>query len=48
MGKTSLILGGNGALGRACVQSFKSSGWNVVSMDIAPNSAADKNVIVNP
>ena len=48
MTKTSLILGGNGALGRAVVKSFKESGWKVLSMDITSNTAADNNVIVDP
>ena len=37
LSKTSLILGGNGALGRAMVNSFKTGGWKVVSLDLTEN-----------
>jgi len=48
MGKTSLILGGNGALGRALVKSMKQGGWNVVNLDLSSNSEANSNIILNP
>mgnify|MGYP003333828268 CR=1 FL=1 len=34
LSKTSLILGGNGALGKAMVSAFKNGGWNVVNLDL--------------
>ena len=46
--RTSLILGGNGALGRAMVSSFKTGGWKVVSLDLTENSDANSNVLVKP
>lgn len=48
MVKTSLVLGGNGALGRALVKTMKQGGWNVVSLDLASNTEANKNIILNP
>ena len=48
MVKTSLILGGNGALGRALVKTMKQGGWNVVSLDLSTNAEADTNIIYNP
>ena len=46
MVRTSLILGGNGALGKAMVSSFKQGGWRVVSMDFKKNTDACENIIV--
>jgi NAD(P)-dependent dehydrogenase (short-subunit alcohol dehydrogenase family) len=48
MVKTSLVLGGNGALGRALVKSMKQGGWNVVSLDLIANAEANHNIIFNP
>lgn len=48
MVKTSLILGGNGALGRSLVRAMKQGGWNVVSIDLQSNNEADSNIIFNP
>jgi nucleoside-diphosphate-sugar epimerase len=45
---TSLVIGGNGALGRAVVSSLKKVGQKVLSLDITHNSAADMNVLINP
>ena len=45
--KSSLILGGNGALGRAMVNQFKKAGSRVVSLDISANSEADVNLHVD-
>jgi NAD(P)-dependent dehydrogenase (short-subunit alcohol dehydrogenase family) len=45
--KAGLILGGNGALGRAMVSTFKKRGWKVVSLDFGANTEADTNVIVD-
>lgn len=45
--KSTLILGGNGALGRAVVSSFKSSGWRVASMDLVDNKEADLSIQVS-
>jgi len=45
--KAGLILGGNGALGKAMVSTFKKGGWKVVSLDIGANSEADVNVLVD-
>jgi len=46
--KTSLIVGGNGALGRAVCQAFKNKGWTVASIDLQSNDLADMNILVNP
>ena len=48
MTKTSLVLGGNGALGKAMVSTFRNHGWKVLSMDIHHNAEASENVIVDP
>ena len=45
--KKGLILGGNGALGQAMVDSFRTGGWRVTSLDVVKNAAANHNVIVN-
>ena len=48
MVKTTLVLGGNGALGRAIVKVMKQGGWNVVCLDQAANTEANANIILNP
>ena len=46
--KRALIMGGNGNLGRAFVNSFKQrSSWKVLSIDFASNSEADQNLILS-
>ena len=47
LSRSSLILGGNGALGKAMVSAFRSGGWSVVSMDLKENQEANANIIVN-
>ena len=47
-GKSSLILGGNGALGKSMVKSFKAKGWKVASLDLHANTEADQNIIIDP
>lgn len=47
MNKTSLILGGNGALGKAMVTQFKKAGWRVASMDLMQNQEADLSILVD-
>mmetsp|Transcript_27510 Transcript_27510/g.49558 ORF Transcript_27510/g.49558 Transcript_27510/m.49558 type:complete len:229 (-) Transcript_27510:848-1534(-) len=42
-----LVVGGNGALGRAVVTSFSSS-WEVTSVDFAANDTAQKNIVLSP
>ena len=32
--RSSLIVGGNGSLGKAMVNNFRNGGWRTVSMDI--------------
>jgi len=44
----SLILGGNGALGKAMVNTFKNKGWQVASLDLNANTEADHNILVDP
>lgn len=39
-----LIIGGNGALGRSVVSTFKAS-WEVTSVDFSANPEADKSVV---
>lgn len=38
-----IVIGGSGALGRALVQSFRAN-WEVTSVDISPNSDAQRNI----
>ena len=45
--KSSLILGGDGSLGRAMVSTFKARGWRTVSLDVNANAQACENVIVS-
>ena len=47
LSRSSLILGGNGALGKAMVSAFRSGGWSVVNMDLRENQEANANIIVN-
>jgi len=47
MGKKALIMGGNGALGRAMVTAFKNNSWKVLSVDLNENKEADTNLIIN-
>ncbi|KAJ8687032.1 hypothetical protein QAD02_022826 [Eretmocerus hayati] len=42
-----LVYGGKGALGSACVNTFKSKNWWVGSIDMKQNEAADANIVVN-
>ena len=44
--RKSLILGGNGALGKAMVGAFRAGGWTTVSLDVAENADACANVLV--
>ena len=48
MSKTSLIIGGSGALGKSMVKAFANQGWKTVNLDINSNSEADGNVALNP
>ncbi|KAM8732275.1 quinoid dihydropteridine reductase a isoform 2-T2 [Acanthopagrus schlegelii] len=41
-----IVYGGRGALGSKCVQHFKTKGWWVACIDMAPNEEANENVIV--
>uniref|UniRef100_A0A7S3FUQ0 Dihydropteridine reductase n=1 Tax=Strombidium rassoulzadegani TaxID=1082188 RepID=A0A7S3FUQ0_9SPIT len=44
--KRALIVGGNGALGKAMVNSFKQKQWGVLSIDLTSNKQADANLIL--
>jgi len=44
-GKSVLVVGGSGALGRACVDTFKDADWSVISADVVANDNADANVL---
>lgn len=46
MGKTSLIVGGSGQLGKHVVTAFKNKGWKLLSLDLKENSEADRNVLL--
>lgn len=46
--KKALVVGGNGALGKAVVRRFKQDGWKIHSIDLVANERADKNIIVDP
>lgn len=41
-----LVVGGSGALGRACVTAFKAADWTVVSADRVEDKEADHAVVV--
>ena len=45
--KTSLIIGGDGALGRAMVNVFRQGGWSVVNVAPNHNNEASANVLVD-
>ena len=45
--KTSLIIGGSGALGRAMVSSFRSGGWSVCNVEFSANDEANQNILIN-
>ena len=47
MVKKALIMGGNGALGKAMVNAFKNKSWRVLSIDLKENPEADGNLLVN-
>ena len=40
---SALVVGGAGALGRACVEKFKEQGWHSISVDLQVNDNADEN-----
>ena len=42
-----VVYGGKGGLGVAVVDTFRASGYKVISVDIVENSAADYNVLVS-
>ncbi len=48
MGKTGLIIGGAGSLGKGMVSHFTKKGWKILSMDINANTEATKNVLISP
>ncbi len=48
VGKTLLVYGGSGALGRAIVNRFGQSGWRVHSVDVTDNPKATINTRVVP
>jgi NAD(P)-dependent dehydrogenase (short-subunit alcohol dehydrogenase family) len=43
----SLVIGGNGALGRSVTRMFKQTGWKVISMDVDVCKYSDSNIIVD-
>ncbi len=45
--KRVLIVGGNGALGKAMVNSFKKNNWSICSLDFSDNTNAHKNIILD-
>lgn len=47
-GKTSLVVGGSGQLGRYVVSAFKRKGWRLISVDLRENGEADGNVVLSP
>ena len=47
MRKTALIMGGNGALGKAMVNTFKAKNWKILSVDLHKNDEADENLLIH-
>jgi len=45
--RSVLVNGGDGALGRAVVTSFKNRGWNTTSVDFKKNLEADINMVLD-
>jgi NAD(P)-dependent dehydrogenase (short-subunit alcohol dehydrogenase family) len=45
-GKSSLIIGGAGQLGKLVVATFKNKGWRVLSADVRNNEDAEQNLIL--
>ena len=45
--KNVLIMGGNGALGRAIVSAYRASNWKVLSLDLSKNNEASENLIIS-
>ena len=45
--KKAMIVGGNGSLGKAVVNSFKRRNWGVLSLDIIENHDADANIQIS-
>eukprot|EP01012_Entosiphon_sulcatum_P015508 TRINITY_DN20463_c0_g1_i1.p2 TRINITY_DN20463_c0_g1~~TRINITY_DN20463_c0_g1_i1.p2 ORF type:complete len:237 (-),score=34.86 TRINITY_DN20463_c0_g1_i1:11-721(-) len=48
MAKHVLILGGNGALGKAVVDSFARHKWNTLSLDLTANERASRSFLLRP
>ena len=46
-GKTSLIVGGSGQLGKHVVNSFKNKSWKLMSIDLKENTQADGNLVLS-
>ena len=47
MNKAALVMGGNGTLGKAIVNTLKKNSWRVLSVDYAANDKADANHTLN-
>ena len=45
--KRVFVVGGNGALGKAMVNSFKKNNWSICSLDFSDNTNAHKNIILD-
>lgn len=45
--KLGLIVGGSGALGKSVVTVFKRNGWKLLNIDLAPNTEAHTNLILD-
>lgn len=45
--RSVLVSGGNGALGKAVVSTFKANGWHITSVDYKENKNADVNLLLN-
>lgn len=47
MSMTSLIVGGNGALGKAMIKQFKKHGFKTLNLDLTANADAHSNIELN-
>jgi nucleoside-diphosphate-sugar epimerase len=45
-GKSGMIIGGAGQLGKHVVSRFKNKGWRILNVDLRTNTEADANLVL--